>query len=124
MKKLSVLIALLAAMAVARADCRPKPPADVVAYVPVCPPGYVCAEALHIAVQWSDVAKTETGYVVDRAAVDVNGLPLEPFQRLAVLPKGSEFFTDWSPLWGIPVVYRVGAVNRCGVNYTYFVFEP
>jgi hypothetical protein len=78
---------------------------------------------LRVEVAWGDVARNETSYLVERSALDLDGLPVG-WELLAVLPRNAEAWTDWEPLWGVVAVYRVAAVNRCGEGAAYAVVEP
>ncbi len=116
--KTLILLSLLWAFS-AQADCRPNAPQNLVAWQPVPPPGFVGIDAIRVVVAWGDV-KTERSYRVERASWTATGWA--PYITLATLPRDTTSFTDWQPTG--QALYRVSAVNACGVASSEFTFVP
>lgn len=81
-----------------------------------CPYGEVCVSSLWNDVIWTDVARNEKGYVVERAVLTVDGW--SEWEVVARLPRNSEVFHDTTTDYGAPVAYQVSAWNQVGVGST------
>lgn len=79
---------------------------------PVAPSGLTATLELgtQIALSWTDVAVTETGYVIER---DVNGGGFLPLMTLAA---DIVTYTDSTVVTGETYIYRIAAVNNAGFS--------